>query len=74
VSALTSNHRGLVALLVLSGVLAIPLGTAWGQSVAGQATAATVNTPAAGSRTSEACPPAGLPTARRWQSLGERPG
>jgi len=51
VSALTSNHRGLVALLVLSGVLAIPLGTAWGQSVAGQATAATVNTPAAGSRT-----------------------
>jgi hypothetical protein len=46
-----SNHRGLVALLVLSGALVVPLGTAWGQSVAGQATAATVNTPAVGSQT-----------------------
>jgi hypothetical protein len=51
VSALVSNHRGLVVLLVLSGALMIPLGTACGQSVAGQATAATVNTPAAGSQT-----------------------
>lgn len=49
-SALLNNHRGLVALLVLSGALAMPR-MAWGQSVAGQATAATVNTPAAGSQT-----------------------
>ena len=56
-TTLLSNHRGanraghLVALLVLSGALAIPRGTAWGQSVAGQAIAAAVNTPAAGSQT-----------------------
>jgi hypothetical protein len=56
-SALLNNHRGanragrLAALLVLSGVLAIPRGPAWGQNVAGQAIAATVNTRAAGSQT-----------------------
>lgn len=44
-SALLNNHRGLVALLVLSGALAIPRGSAWGQSVAGQAIAARVTTP-----------------------------
>jgi hypothetical protein len=38
-------------LLVLSGALTIPAGTAWGQSVAGQAMAARVNTAAAGSQT-----------------------
>jgi hypothetical protein len=36
-------------LLVLSGALAIPRGPVWGQSVAGQATAASVKTPVAGS-------------------------
>jgi hypothetical protein len=51
VSALLDNHRGLVALLVLSGALAISRGPVWGQSVAGRATAVTVNTPAAGSQT-----------------------
>jgi len=51
VSTLWSNHRGLVALLVVSGALPIPRGLAWGQSVAGQAIAATVNTPAAGTQT-----------------------
>jgi len=60
VSALLNNHRGLVVLLVLSGALVIPR-IAWGQSVAGQATAATVNTPAAGSHTfaRATLPPAG---------------
>jgi hypothetical protein len=43
--------RRFVALLALSGALAIPRGPATGQSVAGQAFAASVNTPAAGSRT-----------------------
>jgi hypothetical protein len=59
VSARVSTHRGahragrLVALLVLSGAatLAIPRGPAWGQRVAGQAIAATVNTAGAGSQT-----------------------
>jgi hypothetical protein len=57
VTTLLSNHRGanraghLVALLVLSGALAIPRGTAWGQSVAGQAIAVRVNTSVAGSQT-----------------------
>lgn len=41
----------LAALLVLSGALAIPRAPAWGQSLTGQAIAATVNTPAAGSQT-----------------------
>jgi hypothetical protein len=57
VSTLFSNNRGanragrLVALLALSGALAIPRGPAWGQSGAGRATAATVNTPVAGAQT-----------------------
>jgi hypothetical protein len=57
-SALLSNHRGanragrLVALLLLSGAtLAFPRGPAWAQSVAGQAIAARVSTPTAGSQT-----------------------
>jgi len=57
VSTRLRNHRGanragrLIALLALNGALAIPRGPAWGQNVAGQATAATVNTRAAGSQT-----------------------
>jgi len=57
VSTPTSNHRGArraergVALLLLSAAaLAVPSRPASGQSVAGQAIAATVNTPAAGSQ------------------------
>ncbi len=52
-----SNHRGvhragrLVAFLLLSGALAIPRGPAWGQRLEGQAIAARVNTPGAGSQT-----------------------
>ena len=50
-----------VALLALSGALAIPLGPAWGQNVGGQAAAASVNTRAAGAQTFAAAtlPPAG---------------
>jgi len=58
VSAPSSDCRGahragrLVALLLLSGAtLAFPRGPAWGQSVAGQAIAARVSTPTAGSQT-----------------------
>jgi len=57
VKTLLSNHHGasraacLVALLTLSGALATPRGPVWGQTVGGQAIAATVNTPAAGSQT-----------------------
>jgi hypothetical protein len=58
VSTPSSNHRGahrsgrLVALLLLSGAtLAFPRDPAWGQSVAGQAIAARVSTPTAGSQT-----------------------
>ena len=57
-STLWSNHRGahragpLVALLLLSGaLLASPRGPAWGQTAAGQAIAARVSTPTAGSQT-----------------------
>jgi hypothetical protein len=56
------NQAGrLVALLALSGALAIPRGPASGQTVGGQAAAATVNTRAAGVRTFAAAtlPPAG---------------
>jgi len=51
----------MVALLVLSTALALPGGTARGQTVRGQAIAATVYTPATGSRTfaSAALPQAG---------------
>lgn len=50
------NERGtkwaarLAALLVLSGLTVTPRGAVWGQSVAGQATAASINTPVAGSQ------------------------
>jgi len=47
-----ANWAGrLVVLLVLSGALSIPARGAWGQGVAGQATAARVKTAAAGSQT-----------------------
>ena len=55
--ARVSNHRGahragrLVAFLLFSGALAIPRGSAWGQRVGGQAIAARVTTPGAGSQT-----------------------
>jgi hypothetical protein len=41
----------LLAVLALSGALAMPRGVAWGQSALGRATAAAINTPALGSRT-----------------------
>jgi hypothetical protein len=47
----TPMTRNLIALLVVSGALAIPQRAAWGQSVAGRATSATVNTRAAGHQT-----------------------
>jgi hypothetical protein len=47
-NAMTRNR---LALLVLTGVLAIPLSSAWGQSVRGKAIAATINTRAAGFQT-----------------------
>lgn len=56
-NATSSNHRvanragHLIALLLVSGALSIPVKAAWGQSVAGQATAARVTTAAAGSQT-----------------------
>lgn len=47
-----ANRAGrLAALLALAGTVAIPLDSAWGQSVTGHAVAASVNTPAAGSQT-----------------------
>lgn len=53
---MTTNRRTtragrLAVLLALSSAMAIPLGPAWGQSVGGQAVAATVNTITAGAQT-----------------------
>ncbi len=56
-SALADNHRPayrvrrLTALLAIGGLVVVPGGATRGQSVAGQAIAASVSTPAAGSQT-----------------------